>query len=135
MIALAVSLAAMVGLSFNLAFSNSLQQPDWAMALLLAALLAHRHNWVWVLPMMMVHDAMLHWSFGVTLIAMAVVPIGMIYFDQHLGPGLPQRVALMILAVLALPLRDWAVADMVLTALCCVPVWYLLTRRYAQAPA
>jgi len=135
MIAIIVCLAAMVGLSLNLAFSVSLQQPDWALALLLAALLAQRHNWVWVLPMMMLHDVILHWSFGATLIGMAAIPVAMIYFDQHLGAGLPQRLALMIMAALTLTIQDWAWGAAILTALLCVPLWYLLTRRYAQTAA
>ncbi len=135
MIPLLISLAALLGINLNLAFSHSLTQPDWAAGALLAALLAHRHNWRWVLPMLCLHDIALYWSLSATLPAMALIPLAMIYFDQHLGVGLPQRLLLLLLAVVTLLLPGWSLPAMLLTLCGTVPLWYLLTRHYAQSPA
>ncbi|GAV20247.1 hypothetical protein MMIC_P1211 [Mariprofundus micogutta] len=135
MIALTVTLISFLGMSLNLAFSASLMQPDWALALLLAAILAHRHNWIWVLPCTFLHDVILHWSFGSSFIVMALIPLAMIYFDRHLGPGIPQRVVIMAAAILSLVAWGWAMQAILLTLCLCVPVWYLLTGLYAKATA
>ncbi|ATX80950.1 hypothetical protein Ga0123462_0071 [Mariprofundus ferrinatatus] len=135
MIATSVVLLSLLGLSLNLAFSSSLTQPDWAMALLLAGILAKRHNWIWVLPGIFIHDIVLHWSVGISFAVIALIPLAMIYFDQHLGSGLPQRVALMVIAILSLLQPGWEMAAVLLTLCLCVPIWYLLTSLYAQKPA
>lgn len=135
MIGLAIASLALLGLSLNLAFSTSLTQPDWALALLLAALLARRHNWVWVLPCIVLHDLVLHWSVGLSAVVVALIPLAMIYFDQHLGAGLPQRIVLMILASISLLYWGWAATALLLTLCLCVPIWHLLTGLYAQKPA
>ncbi|NWF38862.1 hypothetical protein F3F96_06905 [Mariprofundus sp. NF] len=135
MIALAIASLALLGLSLNLAFSTSLTQPDWAMALLLAGILARRHNWIWVLPAIILHDLVLHWSVGLSSIVVALIPLAMIYFDQHLGAGLPQRIVLMTLASLSLLHWGWDATALLLTLCLCVPIWHLLTGLYAQEPA
>lgn len=135
MIGLAVASLALLGLSLNLAFSTSLTQPDWALALLLAGILARRHNWVWVLPGIVLHDLVLHWSVGLSAVVVALIPLAMIYFDQHLGAGLPQRIVLMTLATLSLLHWGWDAAALLLTLSLCVPIWHLLTGIYAQEPA
>jgi hypothetical protein len=135
MIALTITLLALLGLSLNLAFASTLMQPDWALALLLASLLAHRHNWVWVLPGVLVHDVVLYWSFSLSFLIMALFPLAMIYLDQHLGIGLPQRLALMLVAVLSLLWPGWGLSATLLTLCLCIPVWHLLTRQYAQQVA
>jgi len=132
MIAFMVTALTLLGISLNLAFANTLIQPDWALALLLASLLAHRHNWLWVLPCMLIHDVVLFWSFSSSFFIMALLPLAVIYLDQHLGTGLPQRLALMLVAVLSLLWPDWGLMTCVLTLCLCIPVWYMLTRRYAQ---
>ena len=135
MIGLIIIVLAFFGISMNLAFSSSLTQPDWALALLLASLLARRNNWIWVLPGALLHDLILHWTFTVSLPMLAVIPFAMIYFDQHLGPGLPQRFALLLLAVLLLLPWGWGFPACLLTLCLCIPIWHLLTRQYAQEPA
>jgi len=135
MIAVVVGLLAFLGMGLNLAFSASLTQPDWALALLLAAMLAHRKNWMWVLPCTLVHDLMLHWSIGISFITMAIIPFAMIYLDQSLGAGIPQRVILMIAATLSLAEWGWGAQTVMLTLCLCVPIWYLLTGLYAQKTA
>lgn len=135
MIIISVVLLAMLGLSLNLAFSTSMIQPDWAMALLLAGILARRHNWIWVLPCIFIHDIVLHWTVGLSFLVVALIPLGMIYFDQHLGAGLPQRIMMMIVASLTLLHWGWGVTALLLTLLLCVPIWHLLTGLYAQKTA
>jgi len=44
-----ILLLSVFGLVLNLAFAESLIQPDWSLGLLLGALLAHRGYWPWVL--------------------------------------------------------------------------------------
>jgi len=131
MIEILIVVLVLLGLNLNLAFATLLAQPDWALALLLASLLAHRSNWTWVLPSAALHDAVLHWTLMATLPVLAAVPLAMIYFDQHLGPGLPQRVALMVLVALLLLPLGWGLQSCLLTLCLCVPLWYLLTKRYA----
>ena len=135
MIAVSVVLLVLLGLTLNLAFSTSLVQPDWAMALLLAGILARRNNWIWVIPAVLIHDLVLHWSLGLSFLFVALIPLAMLYFDQHLGVGLPQRVVLMILATSSLLYWGWGIIAIALTLCCCVPIWHLLTRMYAQKPA
>jgi len=135
MIAITIALLSLLGLSLNLAFASTLMQPDWALALLLASLLAHRHNWVWVLPGVLIHDVVLYWSFSASFLTMAIFPLAMIYLDQHLGSGLPQRLALMLVAVLSLLWPGWGLSAALLTLCLCIPVWHVLTRRYAQQAA
>ncbi|PJA32340.1 MAG: hypothetical protein CO187_04485, partial [Zetaproteobacteria bacterium CG_4_9_14_3_um_filter_53_7] len=77
-------------------------------------------------------DLILHWSFGSSFIVMALIPLAMIYLDQHLGPGIPQRVVIMLAAILSLAGWGWALQALMLTLCLCVPVWYLLTGLYAQ---
>lgn len=135
MIAFIVLILAFFGISMNLAFSSSLTQPDWALALLLASLLAHRNNWIWVLPGALLHDVILHWTFAAFLPALAIIPFAMIYFDQHLGVGLPQRLILMLLAILLLLPWGWSLQACLLTLCICIPIWHLLTKQYAHKTA
>ena len=131
MIEFAIIVLALLGLNLNLAFATLLAQPDWALALLLASLLAHRSNWTWVLPTAALHDAVLHWTVLATLPVLAAVPLAMIYLDQHLGAGLPQRMVLMVLVALLLLPLGWGLQATLLTLCLCLPLWYLLTKRYA----
>ena len=135
MIPILVPFFSLLGISLNLAFSNTLTQPDWALALLLASLLAHRQNWAWVLPCVLFHDGVFYWSFGASFLMVALVPLAMIYLDQQLGAGLPQRLLLMLAIVLSLLQPGWGLAASLLTLCLCIPVWYLLTRQYAQQEA
>jgi len=132
MILISMPLLAILGVSLNLAFPTAMTQPDWALALLLASLLAHRNNWIWVLPCALLHDLVLYWSIGSMVVLMGVIPLAMIYLDQHLGAGLPQRVVLMLVAVWSLLSLGWSVQACVLTMCLCVPVWHILTRQYEQ---
>jgi len=135
MIAITMLLLALLGISLNLAFGGALMQPDWALALLLASLLAHRHNWVWVLPAVFIHDVVLYWSLNLNFVMMSALPLAMIYLDQHLGAGLPQRLMLMLAVVLSLLWPGWGLSACLLTLCLCIPTWHMLTKQYAQQAA
>ena len=74
MIAPFVLRLSLLGIMLNLSLAGLVIQPDWAAALLLAAILAQRGNWVWVLPGFWVHDLALHWSSLVCLPVVALIP-------------------------------------------------------------
>ena len=133
MTALAILLLAWLGSSFNLAFASSMVQPDWALALLLGSLLAHRANWVWVLPGIAMHDLIFHWSLWVCLPIAAAIPLVLIYLDEHLGVGLPQRLFMLLLVTMMLLPWGWSVQAWLLTVGLTVPAWFVLRKQYAYA--
>ncbi|MDX8402477.1 MAG: hypothetical protein R8K47_07595 [Mariprofundaceae bacterium] len=129
-----VLLAAILsGLTLNLAFSSTLIQPDWALALLAATLLVHRGNWPWVLPAGAIHDLILHGEPGVSFLMLALMPTATIWLDAVLGAGLPQRLLLAASACLSLPLEGWSWTAAPLTFLLCLVAWHRLAARYATA--
>ncbi len=135
MIAAVITLLALIGMALNLAFSGSLLQPDWSLALLLASLLAHRQNWIWVIPAILIHDFIFYSSFSASFVALLLLPASMIYLDRHLGSGLPQRVVLMFIAGLSLLWPEWGFPATILTICLALPLWHLMTRIYAQQAA
>jgi len=133
MTALAVLALAWLGGCLNLAFSSTMIQPDWALALLLGSLLAHRGNWIWVLPGVALHDLMLHWSPWVCLPLVAAIPPVLIYLDDRLGAGLPQRMVLLLMAIFVLAPWGWGFAELLLTATLSVSIWYFAAKQYVYA--
>ncbi len=133
MTALIVLFLSWLGNCLNLAFAHTMVQPDWALALLLGSLLAHRGNWVWVLPGAAMHDLMLHWSIWVSLPATALAPLLLIYLDEHLGAGLPQRLALLLINTTMLLSWGWSMQAWLLTVSLAAACWYLMSRQYAYA--
>ncbi len=122
---------ACAGLGLNLA-SGGTPQPDWALALLLAALLARRHAWPWILPAILIHDLTLYWSvWGVFPVA-CLLPYSIARLDALFGAGLPQRLVLMILLTLPMLWHGVGIGQWLLTAALCIPVWYLLVQRYER---
>jgi len=122
---------AFAGLGLNLA-SGGIPQPDWALALLLAALLARRHVWPWVLPTMLIHDLTLYWSvWGVFPIA-CLLPFSIASLDAQLGAGLPQRLALLVLLTSPMLWHGAGILQWLLTLMLCIPVWHLLAHLYEQ---
>ncbi|MDQ6992465.1 MAG: hypothetical protein Q9M31_03250 [Mariprofundus sp.] len=135
-IALIVALLTLLGLNINMAFSaQSLMQPDWSLALLLACLLAHRLSWFWVLPLMLLHDVVLYWSPASSFVMMAVIPLAMRYFDQRIGVSLLHRLLLLLLGVLLMLFDGWPLQASLLTLCLSVPLWHLMARQYAQQAA
>ncbi|MDX8411202.1 MAG: hypothetical protein R8K46_04920 [Mariprofundaceae bacterium] len=114
------------------AMGGIVRQPDWAYALLLAALLARRRNWPWILPCVLVHDAMLYWTVLGCLPVMAVLPYFIGKIDQQLGAGVPQRLVVLGIGVTPLLWLSHDVGQWLLTALLIVPLWFMLVRGYGS---
>ncbi len=126
-----VSGLAFAGLGLNLA-SGGTPQPDWALALLLATLLARRHTWPWVLPAILVHDLALYWSvWGVFPIA-CLFPYVLTRLDSQIGAGLPQRLVFMTLLTLPMLWHGAGVTQWLLTISLCIPIWYMLVQLYER---
>lgn len=124
---------ALTGMMINLSFSSVLTQPDWALALLIAALLSHRQHWYWVLPLLLLHDWTLHWSPFAFAIVIAAVPLLILWIDHRLGPAVPQRLIGMFIGTLPMLWMDWGFIAWVLTnlmALCC---WYLMAQVHLES--
>jgi len=120
---------ATVGVALSLA-SGGLLQPDWSLAILLAALLARHSLWPWVLPSLLVHDLALYWTpWGVFPLA-CLIPSIVRNLDEQIGPGLPQRMAMLL--IVSLPMLHYGAGTMqwLLTLLLCMPLWHALARMY-----
>ncbi|MDQ6955549.1 MAG: hypothetical protein Q9M20_08920 [Mariprofundaceae bacterium] len=116
----------------NLAFSGLFLQPDWALAWLLAALLAHRGNWLWVAVVAGIHDLVLHWSPLITLPWILLAPAIIAWSDTQIGPSLLQRGFAMLLVISSLFFAGWSLAAALLTLLLCLVFWHMIARLYAQ---
>lgn len=127
-----ILLISLFGIMLNLSLAGLLIQPDWSAAFLLASLLAQRGNWPWVMPGIWVHDLALHWSSLVCLPVVALLPLLMARSDARLGAGLPQRVVLMVAALIPLIWSGWEVTQWLLTIALCIFSWYFIARSYAQ---
>ncbi len=132
MIALPLLLLAVAGMALNLGFSQPLAQPDWAMAVFLAAVLAHRGAWLWVAPGALAHDLIFYQSPWGLLPWVLAFPWLMAHLDFRLGPGLPQRVALMLLGLMPAWWYGWQGMSWWFTMLCVIPLWYYLAEYYAR---
>jgi len=132
MIAPLLLLLAALGLACNLVFAQLLVQPDWASAVLLGAMLAHRGVWWWVLPAAVVHD-LAFYQHVLGLVPWALLlPWFMAHLDFRLGPGLPQRLLFMLFALMPMLYDHWSAAAWLLTALAVIPFWHYLAAYYAQ---
>lgn len=128
-----VLLISLFGIMLNLGLAGVVAQPDWSAALLLAALLAQRGNWTWVLPGFWIHDLVLHWSSLVCLPAVALLPFLLAHSDARLGAALPQRVVFMFIGLLPLLWSGWTFQQWLLTLMVCLTSWHFFARNYAQA--
>ncbi len=120
---------AVIGMGLSLA-TGGILQPDWSLAILLGALLARRGTWLWVLPALLIHDLALYWTpWGVFPLA-CLLPALLQWFDAQLGPGLPQRMGMLILVSMPMLVYDAGLIQWLLTLLLCIPVWHLLVHMY-----
>ncbi len=122
---------ALAGLGLNLAAGGA-PQPDWALALLVAALLARRQAWPWVLPALLVHDYVLYWSPWGAFPAACLYPWAVARLDAQIGAGLPQRLALMAWLTVPMIWHGWSAASWLLTLACCIPVWHALVEALGR---
>ncbi|MDQ6956071.1 MAG: hypothetical protein Q9M21_02630 [Mariprofundaceae bacterium] len=124
--------ACLIGIIFNLGFSGVFSQPDWSLALLLAALLAHRGNWLWVSFATGAHDLVLHWSVFISLPWVLLTPIIITWSDAQIGPSLLQRMFAMLMVISSIFFAGWSFLSCVLTLLLCLIFWHLIARLYVQ---
>jgi len=116
--------AALFGMVLSFA-SGGTMQPDWSLSILLGALLARRSYWPWVLPAMLLHDLMLYWSpWGVFLPA-CLLPLLLRRLDAQVGPGLLQRIAMLVFVSVPMLAHGAGVMQWLLTLLLCIPVWHI----------
>lgn len=127
-----IAAAAAFGLMISWAIGGIMRQPDWALALLLAGLLARRRNWQWILPAVFVHDIMLYWTPLGCLPFMAVLPIFIGKVDEWLGAGVPQRVIALFIGISPLLWLSHDAGQWLLTALLIPPLWFLMVRGYGR---
>jgi len=127
-----ILLLSMSGWVINLAFAQSLVQPDWSLALLLGALLAHRGHWPWVMLAVWLHDLVLHWSAFVLLPWMLLAPLFMAWSDEQIGPGLMQRFMLLLGMMIPLWFWGWDIQACFLTMTLSMVTWYVVARHHEQ---
>ena len=125
---------ALTGMGLSLA-SGGLLQPDWSLAILLAWLLAHRKAWPWALPLLLLHDLTLYWSPWGAFPLACLLPLLLMTIDAQIGPGLPQRVAMLLLVSSSALFVHAGVIQWLLTLMLCIAVWHLLARVYERQPA
>jgi len=128
-----VLLISIIGLLLNLSLAGLVVLPDLSAAMLLAAILAHRGNWIWALPGFGIHDLTLHWSIFATLPYAAIIPVLLALSDVRLGPGLPQRVVLMVIGLIPLLYAGWSLSQWILTVMFCVLIWHITAMAYARS--
>ncbi|MDX8395950.1 MAG: hypothetical protein R8K22_06015, partial [Mariprofundaceae bacterium] len=98
---------------------------------LFAAMLAHRGSWTWAIPGLWIHDIALHWSMFVCFPIALLFPFLLAYSDNRVGPGLPQRMMLMLLSSLPLLWTGWTFIAWLMTLLVSLCCWHLFAKVYA----
>lgn len=132
LVPLCIVISAIGGMGASLALTGQVAQPDWALALLLATLLARRNSWPWVLPCILVHDLVLYWNPMGTFPFAALSPFLLASSDAQLGPALPQRIAIMLFVSIGMLWQGAFVTTWILTLMLCVPIWYGLAGVYER---
>ncbi|MBL1352078.1 MAG: hypothetical protein COA61_001890 [Zetaproteobacteria bacterium] len=127
-----ILLLSVFGLVLNLAFAESLIQPDWSLGLLLGALLAHRGYWPWVFAGTALHDLVLHWSPFITLPWVMITPLVMIWSDAQVGASLVQRFVILGFLTLILWIWDWLPEAALLTFLLATVIWHFVAQKHAK---
>lgn len=121
--------SALLGLLFNMSFADTVMQPDWSLAILLAVLLSNRSTWFWVLPCVGLHDLILYWSIGVTLPYILFVALVLTYADLRLAPGQPQRWFGLVFGCLPLFIIGVDILSCLLTLTLATWAWSLLSSQ------
>lgn len=126
-----VALLSLTGVVVNQSFAGLFLQPDWGLAILLAALLSHPKHWPWLLVLAALHDLILYWSIWVSFPWLCLNLLVLSYFDKELGPAIWPRFACMIAACLPLMYIGGGFNQVVLTCLVCIPLWHIAGKRHA----
>ncbi|MDQ7057347.1 MAG: hypothetical protein Q9N62_02415 [Ghiorsea sp.] len=124
-----VLLSAFIGLICTMSFAGDWSQPDWSLAVLLAVLLSKPQTWIWILPSIGVHDLFLYWSVG-GIFPFAVVSVLLLFYtDQKIGPGQPQRWAVLLLHTYAMWLVGLDDLSLFLTVTLSIWLWFVFSCR------
>jgi len=123
----------LIGMVFNISFAGRIEQPDWALALLLGAVLSGRTQWFWLAPVACLHDLIFHWSPFVTLPWLLLAPWLLLWSDAQIGQSLVPRVFSISVLILALWWWGWSVQACLLTLCLSTLLWYWMARFYAKS--
>ncbi|MDQ6989479.1 MAG: hypothetical protein Q9M19_06310 [Mariprofundaceae bacterium] len=124
---------ALLGLIVNMSFSAGFAQADWCLAILLAALLSYRQNWLWVLPCICLHDLVLYHSIGVAFPYFIAITFIITYTDQRLGQSQHQRWLALFVGCFPLWMAGVGIWNCVLTLTLSVMIWSFLSYRREKA--
>ena len=124
-----ILLCSLIGLVINMSLSGLVTQPDWSLAILLAALLSDRQAWHWVLPGIWFHDIILYWSAWTCFPYFIFTSIVLFYSDKRLGPGQHQRWFGLFFSCLSILLIGISVWDWLLTIMLTIWLWFLLSAK------
>ncbi len=119
----------LLGICLSLGISGHVKQPDWSLALLVAALFSNPTSWPWLLPGFLAHDVILHWTVWGALPLAALTPYLLRRIDYEISTALLRR--MMLMTALSAPLLWLSVGldQWLLTLLLCLPLWHWLAIR------
>ena len=126
-------LLSIIGLCLSLGFAGHMVQPDWSLALLIAALLSDRSSWPWLLPGIVAHDVSLYWTVWGVLPMAAALPYLLPQMDKERSTALMRRIILMGVVCLPILWLGSGFSQWLLTLMLCVPLWHTLSRLHARS--
>ncbi|MBF0281585.1 MAG: hypothetical protein HQM07_03345 [Zetaproteobacteria bacterium] len=129
MATLSIFLLASVGIFINFTVNSfPLFQPDWCLAVIVGATLAHRVFALWSIPVIIAHDLILYWSIWITPPLILIYPIIISQMDYKLGPGQPQRFIWLLIFTAPLLLNQWHPISAILTLLLAIYTWHICSK-------
>ncbi len=121
----------LLGICLNLGMAGHIEQPDWSLALLIAALFANPGNWPWLIPGFFAHDVILHWTVWGTLPLAVIAPYLLQRGDREISTALLRRVILMTALSIPMLWLGAGFSQWLLTLLLCLPLWHWITVSHA----
>ncbi|MDQ6961087.1 MAG: hypothetical protein Q9M28_00960 [Mariprofundaceae bacterium] len=126
-----IAFLSLLGVVINQSFAGLFLQPDWALAIVLAALFTHSQHWPWLLLIAALHDLILYWSIWASFPWLCLSLLVLWYVDKELGPAVAPRFACMIASCLPLMYMGGGLMQVLLTCLVCIPMWHIAGKQYA----